>query len=183
MIDRDRFFARIRITPFGGAMHQGLMDGCNVLLDAWEARSGLVDRRWLAYMLATAKWETSHTMEPIEEYGRGAGLPYGAPDLETGKTYYGRGFVQLTWKKNYGRLSAVAGVDLVRHPELALKPRIAAVILFEGMTGGMFTGVGLPRYFSDTVDDSLNARRIVNGTDHADDIATIHAGFLAGLFS
>jgi hypothetical protein len=27
----------------------------------------------------------------------------------------------------------------------------------------------------------VNARRIINGTDHAEDIAEIHAGFLAGL--
>jgi hypothetical protein len=49
------------------------------------------------------------------------------------------------------------------------------------MKGGMLTGVGLPRYFNDTTDDPVNARRIVNGTDRANDIAVIHAGFLAGL--
>ena len=46
----------------------------------------------------------------------------------------------------------------------------------------MFTGVGLPRYFGETADDPVSARRIINGTDHAADIAAIqlHA-FLAGL--
>jgi hypothetical protein len=181
MIDRDRFFAQARDAPFGGTMHQGQVDGCNAILDAWEARADFVDQRWLAYMLATAKWETNHTMQPVEEIGRGRGRPYGAPDPDTGKIYYGRGYVQLTWKANYARMKLLTGGDFLSHPELALEPKIAAVILFEGMRGGMFTGVGLPRYFNDKVDDPVNARRIVNGTDHADNIAAIHAGFLAGL--
>ena len=180
MIDRDRVFARIRETPFGGVMHQGQVDGCNALLDAWEARAGFVDRRWLAYMLATAKWETNHTMKPIEEIGKGRGRPYGVPTID-GRVFYGRGYVQLTWATNYAEMAAVTGADLVGHPELALDPKIAAIILFEGMKDGLFTGVGLPRYFSDGVDDPVNARRIINGTDQAEEIATIHHAFLAGL--
>ena len=180
MIDRDKFFARSRETPFGGLMHQGQVDGCTAILDAWEARAGFTDRRWLAYMLATAKWETAHTMKPIEEVGRGRGRPYGVP-TQDGRMFYGRGYVQLTWATNYAKMAALTGADLVGHPDFALDPEIAAVILLEGMTGGLFTGVGLPRYFNDAVDDPVNARRIINGTDHAADIAAIHAGFLAGL--
>jgi putative chitinase len=179
MIDRDRFFARVRETAFGGLMHQGQVDGCNAILDVWEARA-FVDRRWLAYMLATTKWETAHTMKPIEEIGKGRGRPYGVPAID-GRVFYGRGYVQLTWATNYAKMAALTGADLVGHPELALDPEIAAVILLEGMKGGMFTGVGLSRYFNGAVDDPVNARRIINGTDHADDIAAIHAGFLAGL--
>jgi predicted chitinase len=153
----------------------------NAILDAWEKRPDLTDKRWLAYMLATAKWETAHTMKPIEEYGHGAGHEYGEPDPETGKTYYGRGYVQLTWKANYAKMSGITGVDLVYHPELALDPKCAALIMFEGMKGGLFTGVGLPRYFSLSTDDPVSARRIINGIDHAGDIALIHRGFLAAL--
>ncbi len=180
MIDRDTFFARVREAPFGGVMHQGQVDGCNAILDAWEARAGFVDRRWLAYMLATAKWETAHTMKPIEEIGKGHGRPYGVPTVD-GRVFYGRGYVQLTWATNYAKMAALTGTDLVGCPDLALDPEIAAVILLEGMKGGLFTGVGLPRYFNDAVDDPVNARRIINGSDHAADIAAIHAGFLAGL--
>ncbi len=89
--------------------------------------------------------------------------------------------MQLTWKSNYQRMALITGADLVKRPELALDPKVAAQILFEGMGRGMFTGVGLPRYFGDGVDDPVNARRIINGTDHADDIAAIHAAFLAAL--
>ena len=37
--------------------------------------------RQAAYMLATAKHETANTFAPIEEYGKGKGLPYGQHDL------------------------------------------------------------------------------------------------------
>lgn len=177
MIDRDRFFGRARANPFGGSMRQGQVDGCNAILDAWESRPDLGDRRWLAYMLATAKWETAHTMQPIEEYGRGRGRPYGVS--VNGQVYYGRGYVQLTWATNYARMAALTGADLVGHPGLALEPRLAALIMIEGMKGGLFTGVGLPRYFGAAADDAVNARRIINGTDRAEEIAAIHAGFVA----
>jgi hypothetical protein len=179
VINRDTFFGRVRVNPFGGSLTQGQVDGCNAILDAWESRDDMTDPRWLAYMLATAKWETDHTMRPIEEYGKGQGRPYGVS--VNGHVYYGRGYVQLTWATNYAKMAALTGADLVGHPELALDPKIASLIMFEGMKGGLFTGVGLPRYFSDAADDPVNARRIINGTDHAQDIADIHAGFLAGL--
>lgn len=179
MIDRNRFFGGVRARPFGGSMTQAQVDGCNAILDAWEARPEFTDRRWLAYMLATTKWETAHSMQPIEEWGRGKGRPYGVP--VSGHVYYGRGYVQLTWATNYVRMAGLTGVDLVGHPELALDPKIAAVIMFEGMKGGLFTGVGLPRYFNDHADDPVNARRIINGLDHANDIAEIHRDFLEAL--
>lgn len=182
MIDRDKFFAHVRGDPFGGRMTQGQVDGSNAILEAWDARPDLTDLRWLAYMLATAKWETAHTMQPIEEYGHGAGHTYGVPDVQTGQAYYGRGYVQLTWKANYAKMAALTGTDLVEHPELALDPKLAALIMFEGMKGGLFTGVGLPKYFNATVDDPYNARRIVNGLDRATEISMNHRAFLAGLF-
>lgn len=179
MIDRDVFFGRARMSPFGGTLAQGQVNGLNFILDAWESRSDLTDKRWLAYMLATAKWETGHTMQPIEEIGKGVGRPYGV--TVNGHVYYGRGLVQLTWAVNYVKMARLTGVALVDHPELALDPKIAALIMFEGMKGGLFTGVGLPSFFNDLRDDPREARRIINGMDHADDIAAIHRAFLAAL--
>ena len=181
MIDRAKFFEVVRSSPFSGKMTQQQVDGCNAILNEWEARPAFTDIRWLAYMLATAKWETAHTMHPVEEIGRGAGRPYGEPDAATGQTYYGRGYVQLTWKANYQKMAALTGADLVHKPEFALDPQIAALVMFEGMKGGLFTGVGLPRYFNAASNDATNARRIINGTDHADDIARIYGAFLLGL--
>ncbi len=60
---------------------------------------------YLAYTLATVYHETAYQMQPVEEYGKGAGHEYGIPDPITGKAYYGRGDVQVTWKYNYERLS------------------------------------------------------------------------------
>lgn len=179
MLDRGKFFSLARANPFGGSMLQHQVDGCNAILDGWESRAELTDLRWLAYMLATAKWETAHTMQPIEEFGKGRGRAYGI--TVNGQVYYGRGYVQLTWAVNYARMAALTGADLVNHPELALEPKIAALVMFDGMKDGLFTGVGLPRYFNDSTDDPIDARRIINGTDHAQEVAEIHVAFLAGL--
>src|SRR6185369_17838528 len=180
MIDRSKFFNRVRVHPFNG-MTQKQVDGCNAILDCWEHGTGLTDVRWLAYMLATTFWETARTMQPIEEYGHGAGHPYGIPDPETGQTYYGRGYVQLTWKANYQKMQDLLGVGMVDDASLALNPDVAAEVMFKGMEEGLFTGVGLPKYFKPSTDDPVNARRIINGTDHAHDIAALHEDFLAAL--
>jgi hypothetical protein len=58
-LDRDRFFAHVRLDPFGGSLTPGQVDGLNAILDAWEKRPDFTDLRWLAYLLATAKWETA----------------------------------------------------------------------------------------------------------------------------
>lgn len=168
MIDRQTFFTRTRASF--GALKQSQVDGFTAILDEWERRK-LSDRRWLAYMLATAWHETAETMQPIREYGKGAGRPYGIPDPSTGHAYYGRGYVQLTWKANYASLGKRIGVDLVRKPDLALDPHNAAAILFEGMIDGLFTGKSLGSYFTDDESDWRDARRIINGMDRADKIA------------
>lgn len=162
-------------------MNQSQVDGCNAILDEWESRMPNQDIRWLAYMLATAKWETAHTMQPIEEYGKGHGHSYGVPDPQTGQTYYGRGYVQLTWKTNYQTMQDILDEPLVEHPELALDPKIAAAIMFVGMEKGSFTGVGLPKFFNATTEDWINARKIINGLDRATEIASLAKCFHAAL--
>lgn len=171
-----KFFAGVRSSVFGGSLNQGQVGGCNVLL---RAGAGL-SLPALAYVLATAYHETAHTMQPIEEYGRGKGRDYGVKDPVTGQTYYGRGYVQLTWKANYRKAGVEIGVDLVSNPGLAMQPDIAATIIVTGMGEGWFTGKKLADYFG-TPPDWKNARRIVNGTDKADLIAGYGNAFLAAL--
>jgi putative chitinase len=174
--DRSVYFDKVRASLFGGKLSQQQVDGQNFILDVWERDHLDWDRRWLAYPLATTIHETASTMWPIEEYGKGKGMSYGTPDPETGQTYYGRGFVQLTWKDNYAKMNPVLraafpgeDIDLVWHPEQALVPKYAAEIMFVGMEEGMFRASSdgrrqtLPRYFSDTVDDAYTAREIING--------------------
>ena len=148
-----------------------------VLLSHIQADPEMEDQRWVAYLLATARWETQYTYSPVEENGKGAGHSYGVPDPQTGKAYYGRGYVQITFKDNYARFSPIVGQDLVNHPELALEPDVAYKIASVGMRGGMFTGVGLHHYIHDDVADYVNARRIINGLDKADTIASFAEAF------
>lgn len=182
MIDRATFFDGVRERLFRGTLSQYQVDGMNEILDEWEKR-GLTDLRWLAYMLATVKWETAHTMQPIPEWGKGRGHSYGVPDPITGKAYYGRGFVQLTWKANYHAMGEILDAPLVADPELALDLDVATQILFEGMIRGSFTGRSLGQYFNDPTSDWVGARKIINGTDRAEEIADIGRAFHAVLES
>jgi len=167
MIDRKFFFDYVRAQLFGKSLTQGQVDGMEAILAEWDRLHPARDPRWLAYILATAHHETDKTMQPIEEYGRGVGHPYGKPDPLTRQTYFGRGFVQITWKFNYEVMGKRLGIDLVTRPELALDLKIAVEILFTGMMDGTFTGVGLGNYFRANKEDWINARRIVNGLDKA----------------
>lgn len=188
-IDRKKFFDGVRAHPFNGNLTQGQVDGINSILDEWEKR-GLTDMRWLAYILATTKWETASTMQPIAEYGHGRGRAYGSPTGPWHQAYYGRGDVQLTWEANYAhatkRLRELgvigADIDLEKTPDLAMRPDIAAAIMFYGMIEGWFTGKKLSDYLNDErPTDFVSSRRIINGLDRANDIAAFAKQFLSAL--
>lgn len=176
--DHDGFFSRARSSVFHGTMDQSQVDGVNAIVDACNA-AGVSDVRHLAYMLATAFHETATTMQPIAEYGHGRGRPYG--EAVNGHVYYGRGYVQLTWRHNYEAMTPITGVNLVSDPDLALRPDVAAKVMIHGMTYGTFTGRKLADYFSPRVTDFLNARRIINGLDCAALIAGYGRNFLASI--
>jgi hypothetical protein len=175
--NRSTYFDLVRHNPFSGTMNQGQVDGQNAILNAWEWIPKKfpdlhLDRRWLAYMLATTYHETSQEMQPIEEYGKGSGQPYGEVDPETKQCYFGRGFVQLTWRDNYRRADEEIGLEGTHscewHADNALDLMIAARVMFVGMYQGWFRSDGdgpqaLPRYFSETADDPYGAREIING--------------------
>ncbi len=199
-IDRKKFFAGVRQQPFPGKLSNPQVTGMSAILDEWERRK-LTDLRMLAYMLGTTKWETDHTMQPIAERGGNAyftkmyDIAGDRPSLarRNGNTtkgdgikYRGRGFVQLTWKNNYSTMTAEIkknkiDADLVANPELAMRDDIAAFVLFEGMLRGLFTGKKLSDYFNNVKTDWLGARRIINGTDKATEIAGISKQFYADL--
>lgn len=200
-LDREVFFDAVRQKPFGGSLDQGQVDGMNAILDAAEAHFAAWDRRWLAYCLATTYHETAATMLPIAEYGEGAGQPYGEPDPVTGQRYYGRGFVQLTWADNYKRADEEIGLagrfSCYQTADNALRPPIAADVMFTGMAEGWFRADSqgphtLGRYFNDVTDNAYGAREIINGdksyavswapgTSIGDLIAGYHRDFLAAL--
>ena len=169
------FFAAVR-PLFGGALSQKQVDGMNLILDAWD-RFGDGNVKHLAYILATVKWETANTMQPIREFGRGKGHAYDKPD-ETGKAPYGRGLVQLTHRANYVKADMELGLRgrLAENYDLALDPEISARILIAGMLEGWFTTKKLSDY-----DNFKDMRRVVNGTDKAQMIADYADTFLEAL--
>lgn len=152
-----------------GSLNQSQVDGFETILKKWELTT-LTDLRWLAYMFATTWHETAKTMQPITEYGS-------QKYLRSKKywPYIGRGYVQLTWKINYERY------DIADEPERALEPNMAAHIMIDGMTKGIFTGKKLSDYFNSRIDNPVEARRIINGKDKAELIASYHQVFLKAL--
>ena len=141
------------------------------LLGCMNDDSDLADPRHAAYMLATVKHECANTYAPIEEYGKGKGRKYGIPDPHNGQTYFGRGYVQLTWKENYSNMGRILKIDLVAYPELALMPETAYKIMSYGMRNGSFTGSKLSTHINGNKCDYVGARRIINGQDCAEKIA------------
>jgi hypothetical protein len=127
-----------------------------------------------AYVLATGFWETARTMRPVEEAFY---LGSKAEAYRKKLRYYpwhGRGYVQLTWEDNYRKFG-------ITNPGDAMVPATAAYILVRGMLVGMFTGKGLTDYINVSQTDYKGARRIVNGTDKAAEIAALAVQYEAAL--
>lgn len=137
-----------------------------------ECRKQGLLRNQAAYVLATAYWETARTMRPVTEYGS-------AQYLKSKKywPYIGRGYVQLTWKENYEDWSKRLGIDLVKTPDKAKDPNVARIILVKGMLLGTFTGKKLSDYITLKSSNFKEARRIVNGTDKAQQIADLAVAY------
>lgn len=161
-----------------------------VVIKECEARN--VTRAQAAYILATAYWETARSMQPIKETVMPHHRDRNPSDAEVIRRldhawsagrlgqvrkpywrdgWFGRGFVQLTHKRNYERASRELRIDMVSNPSKAMEPKISAKVLVQGMMQGWFTGAALPRFINETKIDYVNARRVVNGTDRAQEIA------------
>jgi predicted chitinase len=199
-IDRPFFFDTVRKALFKGVLNAPQVDGMTAILNFWEARMPQADPRWLAYILATAFHETAYTMQPVREtlattdaraieilenaFANGklswVKTPYWRRD-EDGKSWLGRGLVQLTHKRNYEAMSVLTGIDLVAEPDRAMEMDAAVSILIEGMVEGSFSRHKLADHLNETSDDWVNARRIVNGTDRAEKLAGYGKTFLSAI--
>ncbi len=133
-------------------------------------RQGLL-RNQAAYVLATAWWETAHTMRPVREAfwlsedWRKANLRY--------YPWYGRGYVQLTWHSNYAKAERILNTDLTSDPDAVMQPDVAAQILVRGCKEGWFTDHKLGDFLTARKSDYVGARRVINGTDKAHAIAEL----------
>jgi Predicted chitinase len=184
-MNRAAFFASVRSRTsgiFGTSLSRAQVEGCEAILDEGQKRGMQLEQ--LAYVLATAFHETAHTMQPVREtlaksdsaaitaldraYAAGklswVSKPYWRKDAD-GKAWFGRGLVQITHKDNYAKF------DLSDDPSKALEMPTAIRVLFDGMEKGMFTGKKLAQYITPLAVDYVGARRIVNGTDKAKQIA------------
>lgn len=177
-IDHAKFFNGYR-TAFG-RMSQDTVNGIEQLGQHMEADPDLTDLRWAAYMLATVKHECANTWHPITERGNRAyfdkyekgtaiGRRLGNTQVGDGFRFRGRGYVQITGRANYAKMTTALGLgadeDLVKDPDQALRPMIAYRIMSVGMRRGLFTGKKLSDYIAGDKCDYKNARRIINGTD------------------
>ncbi|HEY1735672.1 MAG TPA: hypothetical protein VGG12_03410, partial [Methylovirgula sp.] len=92
-----------------------------------------------------------------------------------------RAYVQTTWKENYDKLKRLLRVDVVAEPDLLLEPQYAAPAMFVAMEQGLYTSKKLADYFNTHEEDPLHARRIINGLDRAEEIASLYWSFKRAL--
>lgn len=166
------------LRKLNGSLSQIQVDSVNAILEACALYKVTSDMH-ISYILATAYHESR--FKPVREIGLGHGRPYGVADQITHQTYYGRGFVQLTWKSNYQTFAKLLNLSLVENPDLAMQIDCAAEIIVVGMKNGIFTGKKLSNYFTGVTNDPVNARRIVNGSDKAELISGYYKTILAGI--
>ncbi len=130
----------------------------------------------IAYVLATVEWETAKTFKPVKEAfwlseeWRRENLRY--------YPYYGRGYVQLTWRNNYAKYGQILGIDLVNKPDLAMEPPTSLFILVHGFKTGTFTGRKITDYINEHTTNFYDCRRCINGLDKAGKIARIAENYL-----
>ncbi len=134
-----------------------------------------------------------------------SGVWYAKPSPVTGLSYYGRGIVQLTHYSNYLNMTTLINralaekdsslakllgsadrIDLTLTPDRALELPVAVWVTFEGMLNddshaGDFTGASLETFTKNGKLNFVEARRVVNGTDHAEEIAGNAELFLKAL--
>ena len=189
-MNTQKLFDNIRAIEIDKKLSQPQVDSINAVLSSC-AKHGVTDIHQIGYILATAYHESR--LKPVEENGKGKGYDYGkkldigsgvgkrVPYATPNVLYYGRGLVQITWLSNYRYFGKILGIDLVNHPELALQTSIAADIAVLGMKNGIFTGKKLSNYFTGVTNDSINARRIVNGLDCAGLISAYYSHIIEGI--
>ena len=169
--NREYFFICYRNTF--GKLTIKKVKSLEFLLSKLEKSTRVDSNAKRAYTLATIKWETADTFEPITEYGSKAYLK-----SKKNNPYIGRGYVQLTWRTNYFNFGNAINIDLVGNPVLANDPEVAWKVLEIGMTDDYetqglekvddpnFTSSTLEDYFDNGKCDYENARKIINPKDY-----------------
>ncbi|MBZ7920565.1 hypothetical protein LAC81_02030 [Ensifer adhaerens] len=185
-MDRAKFFAAVR-SPLS-ISKKAQVQGIDAILDEAARRGTSLPR--LAAILAEVHHETDGAMQPVSENlnysakrltevwpsrfptlaaaqpfannprklaNRVYGGRLGNTGPDDGWLYRGRGLAQITGKTNYVKFG-LAGA-----PDKASEVATAVRILFDGMTGGIFTGRKLKDYDSADGYRYAASRAIING--------------------
>lgn len=148
-----------------------ILEDLNTLLILIETDDKWENTGELAYFFATIGWETGWTFAPIEERRASNNQQdiRRIQDRYWNTGYFGRGYVQLTWRENYKKMGDILGVNLVNNPEELLKPKISYEVAAIGMRQGLFRTrsngrpIKLSDFITDTSADFVRARDIING--------------------
>lgn len=173
-LDRKVFFDGYR-GKFDNHLSQKEVDAIDQFLTFFEADECKFELYEWAYIFATVYHETAHTFLPVieaywkSEEWRKRNFRY--------YPYYGRGYVQLTWEANYKKFGKLLQIDLAGNPELACEPETAWKILIIGCNRGLYTGAAIGKYVKHGSPDYVNMRRVINGNDKAELIASYAEGF------
>ena len=121
---------------------------------------GVTNPKQIAYILASAQHESGNFHYASEIDGRSQARVHG---YSGGENYFGRGYVQITHKEKYAEFDKLLDLNgaLIKNPDLAERPDIAAKILVIGMRDGHFRfhdkahkdGHDLNEYITDTKTD------------------------------
>jgi peptidoglycan L-alanyl-D-glutamate endopeptidase CwlK len=117
-----------------------------------------------------SRFNTDPGQHPFNKYDNRADLGnHGAPD---GASFKGRGFVQLTGRANYTRLSKelAMGDQLVTHPDLGNDQTVAAKILARFLKDHEAKLRQLLSSEPPTTQQLTKARAVVNGGTHGVDV-------------
>lgn len=186
MIDREKFYSGYR-EKFG-KLNDSQKAGLEFILTKLDSTDKFNLATEYAYILATIKRETNSTYQPVLEgywikgnrkkalynyYQRNNPsalrtiFPYG---WDSKLTYEGRGRIQTTHVFNCVKIKDKTGIDVVNNPDLLLDNEVDWKVLELGFYG-LWTGRPLSRYINERQTDYYNARKVVNGLDHAQSIA------------
>lgn len=180
LIDKKIFFDEYRQhLDVDGKLTQTEVYSLDFFLDMTNKNIKYFTTEQWAYVYATVFHETAHTFAPVKEAfnrseeWRKLNLRY--------YPYYGRGYVQLTWRVNYERYTKILKEDLkvtINKRDDFMIPNIAFFVLRHGMKHGNFTGRSIDEFINSDSDVTnptdrsfRNARTVINGRDRADVIA------------
>lgn len=163
-----------------GAVSPSQVTAISTLLGFVREDESINDYRFTAYVLAVIQYETGNTFRPIHEFGGTEYLEkrYG-PESRFGKNlgntgigdgylFRGRGYIQITGRHIYAKLSERLGIDLITDPDAALDPFTSYKIASSMLIEGLLTGKKLSDYITATSTDYVGARRVTNGFDKAE---------------